>query len=43
MAHPEAEMGLVPKEDVRVLLNTFPRPAKAKLIRVSMISFFIVS
>jgi hypothetical protein len=30
----------VPSE--RLWLNTFPRPAKAKLIKVSMISFFIV-
>jgi hypothetical protein len=26
----------------RLLLNTFPRPAKAKLIKIRMISFFIV-
>jgi hypothetical protein len=29
--------------DERLLLNTFPKPAKAKQIKESMTSFFIVS
>jgi hypothetical protein len=40
MAHPEVDMDGDPSE--RLLLNRFPRPAKAKLIKVRMISFFIV-
>ena len=40
MAHPEVDMDGDPSE--RLLLNMFPRPAKAKLIKIRMISFFIV-
>jgi hypothetical protein len=39
MAHSEEETDLEPKE--RLSLNKFPRPAKAKLIKVNMTSFFI--
>jgi hypothetical protein len=31
------------RRDERLLLNTFPRPARAKQIKESMTSFFIVS
>jgi hypothetical protein len=40
MAHPDVDMDGDPSE--RLLLNMFPRPAKAKLIKIRMISFFIV-
>jgi hypothetical protein len=47
MAHSEVGIGREPKEPPketeRFLLNMFPKPAKAKLIRVRMISFFIVT
>jgi len=42
MAQPEVDIEGLVSEVVRFLLNIFPRPAKAKLIRVRMISFFIV-
>lgn len=41
MAHPEVGIWREPKAPVRFLLNIFPKPAKAKLISVRMISFFI--
>lgn len=43
MAHSEAGIGREPREPVRFLLSMFPKPAKAKLMRVRMISFFIVT
>ncbi len=43
MAHPDAGMDEEPNDEVRLLLNMFPRLARAKLSRVSMISFFICS
>lgn len=38
----QLEFGNGEDSDARDLLNTLPRPTKAKLIRVRMISFFIV-
>ena len=43
MAHSEVGIGREPREPVRFLLNMFPKPAKTKLMRVRMISFFIVT
>ena len=43
MAHSDVGIGRESKEPVRFLLNMFPKPAKAKLMRVRMISFFIVT
>lgn len=42
MAQPEAGEGEGDSSDERLLLNTFPSPAKAKQIKESMMSFFIV-
>ena len=42
IAQPEAGRSRDPRETVRLLLNTFPRPAKAKLMRVKMMSFFML-
>ena len=42
MAQPEAGRGDAPREALRLRLNMFPRPAKAKLIKVSKMSFFMV-
>lgn len=42
MAQPEAGAGEGESIDERLLLNTFPSPAKAKHIKESMMSFFIV-
>jgi len=42
MAQPEAGMGDAPRDALRLRLNMFPRPAKAKLINVRKMSFFMV-
>ena len=42
MAQPEAGMEVAPRDAPKLRLNMFPRPARAKLIRVRKISFFMV-
>jgi hypothetical protein len=42
MAQPEEGREEAPRDAPRLRLNMFPRPAKAKLISINMMSFFMV-